>query len=156
MAVDYYTNGTATITVDSQTLGIAAAEGVKVSINHFAIELFSDEFGPQMACEILNNGGSAIVTFQLLKFDPTRLAAWDQKRFGGGTTGTVPYVGRLMFSESDMSTMSIASPNSTGVYTFPRCVLLDSVEYELSTQAKRVNCVVKCHHNGSGVLYTLA
>lgn len=154
MAVLYHTNGTATLTALSLPLGLSSADGVRVSVNEALEEIYSDQLGPSLPSEVLINGATASIEFELWKYDTSVLNSLLARRQGSGTLGTIGTVGKLMFTNSLTFDLSIASPVDGVVWYFPRCWIQDEASVQLSTQLKVWSLKIRAVPDQYGVLYT--
>lgn len=153
MAVGFHVNGTAGLTIDSNALGVASSDGVKVDLNEYFNEIKTDNRGPDIPEEVLRNGNDALITCELWKYDDTVLQNFMAKR-DGGNVGQMGQIGELMFANNRTSVLIIASPVDGHVYTFGRCWLVDAVGLELSTQLKIVSITIKAVPDANNYLYT--
>lgn len=154
MAVLYHANGTATLTALSLPLGLSSADGVRVSVNEALEEIYSDQLGPSLPSEVLINGATASIEFELWKYDTSVLNTLLQRRQGGDTLGKIGTVGKLMFNNSLTFDLSIASPVDGVVWYFPRCWIQDEASVQLSTQLKVWSLKIRAVPDQYGVLYT--
>ncbi len=141
MAALYHVNGTASMYVGQglggSLLGISGAEGVDIAITDFIVDQFSDEYGPNMPAEKLQNGSRARITFELWKYDQTVLNNLMILRDGGSAAGGSSTIGLLMLYNTKYFGLSIASPNDGVPWYFPICQISgEPVSVALSTQMK--------------------
>lgn len=157
MAVLFHVNGSALIYVGQGTggsqLGYSSAEGVKVETLVGQEMVYSDQLGPFVPGEVLNNGTIAQITFDLYKYDNSVLAALNAKR-EGGNLGQFTAAGTLMFLNELTSGITIASPIDGLNYYFPRAWLAgDPQPVQLSTQLKIWGLKFMAAPNSQNVLY---
>lgn len=155
MAVLYHTNGTAVVLVNNNYLGLSSAEGVEVAWTEYFNEIYSDERGPNMPSEVLRNGVDAKITLELWKYDSAILNAFIAQR-EGGVIGQMGIIGQPMFQNSLTSTVQIASPSDSIIYTFNRCWIVDECAVQLSTQLKIWKIVIRAVPDANYVTYTIS
>lgn len=153
----YHTNGTATISVNGTPMGVSSAEGVKVTLNHYTNEIYTDERGPNVPAQVLSNGGDARIEFELWKYNTGVLTQYLADRINASAAGpgTVQNVGALMF-DNYTAVLSIASPVDGVVWTFNRTWVLEEASAQLSTQLKIWSLVVRAVCDVNGSIYTNA
>ena len=154
MAALYHTNGTATLAANGLTLGLSSADGVRISINEALEEIYSDQNGPALPSEVLINGPTASIEFELWKYDSTVLQSILALRMGSGTLGVAGTVGKLMFYNSLTFALSVASPVDGLPWYFPRCWIQDEASVQLSTQLKIYSLKIRAVPNDAGTLFT--
>lgn len=153
MAASYRTNGPTSITIDSVLIGFSSADGVQFFTNQYTAPIFSDERGPSIPAEMLNNGTDGRVVGEFYKFDYAALNTAVAKR-NGGTVGSMGSIGDLMFANSRTSVIILASPVDGKVITINRGWFDGEVEYDLSTQWTRVPFTLVYVPDSSGICFT--
>lgn len=123
-------------------MGLSSSDGVKISINQYMNEIYSDERGPNIPSEVLRNGGDAKIEFELWKFDTAVVNSLLASR-DGGVQGRLGLVGELMFYNNLPLELTIASPVDGQNWYFPRTWLLDEGSVQLSTQLKIWTMTIK-------------
>jgi hypothetical protein len=141
MAALYHVNGSAGLYVGQGTggsfLGYGGPEGVEIAITDGIADQFSDEYGPFMPSEKLQNGSRARITFELWKSDTAVLNSLLALRDGANVPGGTGQVGRLMLTNGLYFGLTIASPIDAVPWYFPICQIVgDPVSVGLSTQMK--------------------
>lgn len=154
----YHTNGTALIKWGGVDLGLASSDGVKISINQYFNEIYSDQLGPKIPATVLRNGCDARIEVELWKYDTNVMLSIIAQR-DGGVAGQLPaqpnQVGQLMFENGLTSTLAVLSPVDGQNWLFANCWLLDESSVQLSTQLKIWTCVFRATPAVyNGVLYT--
>lgn len=150
MASIYHTNGTCTATVATSSssgngvLGLTSADGVKLTINTFINEIFSDERGPNIPSEVLQNGQDAMIELELWKYDTIVLNNLLSLASGNASAqGYLNTVGSLMFNNTRTFALTLSSPQDGVNWYFPRCYIVDDSSVQLSTQLKIWNLKIK-------------
>ena len=141
MAALYHVNGSAAMYIGQGTggslLGYSSAEGVSIEITAGMNEIFSDEYGPFLPAEELQNGTRARINFELWKSDTAVLNNLLALRDGANVAGGSSTVGQLMLTGSKYFGLTIASPIDAVPWYFPICQIVgDPISVSLSTQLK--------------------
>jgi len=150
--------GTATMAVDSSTLGVGTADGWSVKITQHTKDVYTDERGEAIPADIIGLGQEATVTGELARFDIAVLRTFIQKRSSAGTYGTMGTIGELMINSSRTSVVTLVGAISGLTYTFNRAYLLDDVAFDnLSVSSNTtVPITLRCLPDASGVIFTVA
>lgn len=154
MATAVQNGGLATIKVDYGS-GLAilgyTRNGADESEDSYMTDVPGDENGgdegPPIEIQIM--GETARVRLELTKWDATVLAAV-RSRTKGGTDGTPPTAGTMLFSGSKDFRLLIHSVNLP--HNFPRAIPRATIEINNGTKFATVVVEFECHKDANGVL----
>lgn len=157
MATAFHVSGAALVQVGTGTLGALetlgyTANGVDITLETHIENIPCDDNGGEQGppAELNHLGDRATVRLEFTKWDET-IADKLRCRLRGGTAGTVPTPGTLVFTNSLSYRLLVNTTNQP--YNFPRAVPRSPITINKGTRSSRLILEFECYKDGTSVLY---